>query len=64
MNDIKTLPDGREYVRYNAAMDVNGNKVCKVWFADGHFEYIRDTRMPIGGHDKFYSSLNGLYRSK
>ena len=64
MNNTKTLPDGREYVRYNAAMDVNGNKVCKVWFADGHFEYIRGARMPIGGYDRFYSSIKALYRSK
>ena len=62
--ESKTLPDGRAYVRYNAAMDVNGNKVCKVWFSDGRFEYVRDTRMHIGDYDRFYSSLNGLYRSK
>lgn len=58
------LPDGRSYIAYNAANDVNGNKVCKVLLSNGDIVYVRDARMPISGHAKWYSSLNALYQSK
>jgi len=60
---MKTLFDGREYIKMHAAMDKNGNKVAKVFFPDGHTEIIKDARLPLSS-DKFYKSLSGLYGSK
>lgn len=61
---MPVLPDGRSYVAYNAANDLNGNKVCKVLFPDGSIEYLRDSRMPISGHRQWYRTLSGLYKSR
>lgn len=60
---MRTLWDGREVVKIHAAMDINGNKVCKVFYPDGKTEIIKDARMPLTS-DKFYRSLSGLYKSK
>lgn len=60
---MKTLFNGKEYTKFNAAMDRNGNKVCKVFYPDGTTEVIKDPRMPLSS-DKFYKSLSGLYKSK
>ncbi len=59
----KTLFNGKEYIAFHAAMDVNGNKVAKVFYTDGSTEIIKDPRLPLTS-DKFYNSLSGLYRSK
>ena len=57
---MKTLFDGREYVKIHAVMDKNGNKIAKVFFADGHTEVVKDARLPWSS-DKFYKSLSALY---
>ena len=59
----KVLFNGKEYIAFHAAMDVNGNKVAKVFYTDGTTEIIRDARLPLTSA-KFYHSLSSLYRSK
>ena len=59
----KVLFNGKEYIAFHAAMDVNGNKVAKVFYTDGTTEIIRDARLPLTS-DKFYHSLSSLYHSK
>lgn len=54
-------------LRYNAANDRNGNKVIKVFYADGTNEIIRGSEVymfPQYLRDKFYRSMQGLRNSK
>jgi hypothetical protein len=60
---VNRLFDGREYIKLYTALDLNGNKVAKVFFANGIIEMIKDARLPLSG-DKFYKSLSGLRQSK
>lgn len=59
----KILFNGKEYIAFHAAMDVNGNKVAKVFYSDGTTEIVKDARLPLTS-DKFYKSLSGLRSSK
>jgi hypothetical protein len=58
--------ENKEVIKYHAAHDINGNKIAKLFYADGTTEIVRGSRsctLPIVS-DKFYKSLSGLYRSK
>lgn len=55
---------GKMYIGIHSAMDINGNKVLKIFYADGTTAIVRGSRTyeyPMA--DKFYSSLSGLYGS-
>lgn len=57
--------NGKPYIGLHSAMDINGNRVLKVFYADGTTAIVRGTwtnDYPMA--DKFYKSLSGLYGSK
>lgn len=57
---------GKQIKKIYSANDINGNKVLKVFYADGTTEIIKGGNtylFPIF-NDKHYKSLSGLYRSK
>lgn len=49
--------------KWHCAMDRNGNKVAKIFYADGTTEITRSPMLPWTS-DKFYRSLSGLYGSR
>lgn len=58
--------NGKEIKKVHSALNRNGNKILKVFYADGTSEIIRGAHVydfPIIS-DKFYKSLSGLYASK
>jgi hypothetical protein len=55
--------NGKQVKKWYAAMDINGNKVGKIFYMDNTTEIVRDARLPIIS-DKFYKSMSGLYKSR
>ncbi|UWF83699.1 MAG: hypothetical protein [Bacteriophage sp.] len=54
---------GKAVYKWYSAMDINGNKVAKIFYVDGTTEIVRSPLLPWSS-DKFYKSLSGLYASK
>lgn len=64
--NLRRAPDGRMYYKFYSAMDINGNRVLKVFYADGTVEIERGTityGFPTPA-DKRYKSMSGLRQSK
>lgn len=62
MSSLKMWKSKAVYKWYSA-MDINGNKVAKIFYVDGTTEIVRSPLLPWSS-DKFYKSLSGLYASK
>lgn len=58
--------NGKAYVRLHGALDLNGNKILKIFYADGSTEILRGSWVYSfpNSVDKFYKSLSGLRNSK
>lgn len=57
---------GKQILKIYSALDVNGNKILKVFYTDNTTEIVRGGDVylfPIIS-DKHYKSLSGLYQSK
>ena len=56
-NDVKSI---------NYALDINGNKVLKVFYTDGRYTIVKGTntyQLERYINGKYYKSLGGLYNS-
>ena len=54
---------GKAVYKWYSAMDINGNKVAKLFYVDGTTEITRSPLLPLTS-DKHYKSLSGLYSSR
>ena len=54
---------GKAVYKWYSAMDINGNKVAKIFYVDVKTEIVRSPLLPLIS-DKFYKSLSGLYSSR
>lgn len=57
---------GKQILKVYSALDINGNKILKVFYTDKTTEIVRGGDVylfPIIS-DKHYKSLSGLYQSK
>ena len=66
VNRPRQTSDGRVYFKFYSAVDINGNRVLKVFYTDGTTEIIKGSRayeFPMVA-DKYYKSLSGLRQSK
>lgn len=62
MSNLKTWK-GKAVYKWYSAMDINGNKVAKIFYVDGTTEIVKSPLLPLTS-DKHYKSLSGLYNSK
>lgn len=60
---IRQMFNGKMYYKLYSTLDINGNKIAKVFYMDGTTEIISDARLPLHS-DKVYKSISGLRRSK
>ena len=56
---------GKAVYKWYSAMDINGNKVAKIFYVDGKTEIVKGGNACLlpWSSDKFYKSLSGLYAS-
>ena len=57
---------GKQILKVYSTLDINGNKILKVFYTDNTTEIVRGGDVylfPIIS-DKHYKSLSGLYKSK
>ena len=57
---------GKQILKVYSALDINGNKILKVFYTDKTTEIVRggDVYLCPIISDKHYKSLSGLYQSK
>lgn len=58
--------NGKPFIKFHKAMDLNGNAVLKIFYTDGSTEILRGpmTYQFPNKADKFYKSISGLRNSK